>query len=305
MASTVHMAKPQDDLRHKPGPNSLLYWNESYWFEFYDPRAELGVTARLGVRPNNQEGNLYLLVAHRGEIVHGVVDNCAPVPAWEGDNRLSLHGYVIDIERPPERFHLRYKADGVDMDVVWEGFSPTYMYPHPPGSSEDQFARHIEHAGVVTGTIALGRASYQIDCLGHRDHSWGGERDWAKMPRWEYLSGEIDKDFWFNAVQVQMKGLPQPIYLGGLWDGQEVMPLTKVEMDVKTADGGTRQVGVDLRMWDEKGREHHIIGEEVVAIACAWFGRTWCKDGFTRYRYGDRVGYGILEHGYLEGSLGE
>src|SRR2546425_1096104 len=30
--------------------------------------------------------------------------------------------------------------------------------------------------------------------------------------------------------------------------------------------------------------------------------RTWLKDGFTRNRYGNRVGYGILEHGYVESA---
>ena len=40
--------------------------------------------------------------------------------------------------------------------------------------------------------------------------------------------------------------------------------------------------------------------EEVLANAPVWFGRTSLRDGFTRYRYGERVGYGILEHGYFE-----
>ena len=32
------------------------------------------------------------------------------------------------------------------------------------------------------------------------------------------------------------------------------------------------------------------------------YGRTWLKDGITRYRCGDRTGFGILEHGYVEPS---
>jgi hypothetical protein len=57
---------------------------------------------------------------------------------------------------------------------------------------------------------------------------------------------------------------------------------------------------VEVTITDEKGRHHHIVGEEVLAIATTWFGRTCVRDGFTRYRYGDTVGYGILEHAYLE-----
>ncbi len=299
MASSSHMATPEDDARHRPGPQSMPLWSESYWFAFYDPKVEIGVTVRLGMHTNKGEGNMYLLIAHKGAIVHSLTDTCGPVPPWE-EGRLGAHGYTIDFERPVERFRLRYQRDHHAMDVVWEGFSPAYMYQYPPNTTSDQIPRHIEHAGTVKGTITLNGTAYQIDCLGHRDHSWGGERDWAKMPRWDYLSGEIDKDFWFNAVEVHMRGLPQPIYVGGIWDGKEVMNIAKVEMDVRTTEGGTRQQGVDVTITDERGREHRIAGEEVLAIAPVWFGRTCVRDGFTRYRYGDRVGYGILEHAYLE-----
>ncbi len=297
MASDVHMATIEDDLRHVPGPDSLPMWNESYWFAFYDPASEVGATIRLGMHPNQNEANLYLMFVRGREVAHTLIDTHAPIPAVE-DDRLSLHGYAIDIERPLERFRLRYEREGHAIDVVWEGFSPTYLYPFPPDSSSDQVPRHIEHGGTVTGMMKIGGVQYAVDCLGHRDHTWGGERDWAKMHSWDYLSGEIGKDFWFNAVQILLGD--QQIYIGGLWNGKEVLALEQIRMDVQTTDGGARQRAVDLHIVDEHECEHHIVGEEVLAIASAQFGKTWVKDGFTRYRYGDRVGYGILEHGYIE-----
>src|SRR5437899_199384 len=178
MASTTHLATPEDDARHVPGKDSLPLWNESYWFPFYDPRTE-------------------------------------------------------------------------------------------------------------------------IDAPGHRDHSWGGERDWAKFHRWNYLSGEIEPDFWFNAVRIDL-GTETDLRIGGLWDGRELLDLRDIEIKVETVDAGTRQTGVTTRLVDERGREHRIVGEEVLVNCPVQFGRTWLKDGITRYRYGDRIGYGILEHGYVE-----
>jgi hypothetical protein len=299
MASTTHKATAEDDRRHTPGTGSLALWNESYWFAFYDTQTELGVTVRIGMYPNKDEGNLYLLFARGREIVHSVVDPAGPFPSWNGD-AVSAHNYTLAIEQPPECFRLRYDGGDHGMDVVWEGCSPTYAYPVPPESTAEQIPRHLEHGGTVTGTVTVAGETHRIDCLGHRDHSWGGERDWSKMPRWEYLSGEIDKRFWFNAVQVWLTGLPEPLYRGGLWDGNEVLDLADVRMTVQTENGGTRQTGVDLHLEDERGRKHHIVSEEVLAIAPVQFGRTWIKDGFTRYRYGDRVGMGILEIGYRE-----
>ena len=299
MASSVHMATTEDDWRHVPGPDSLPLWNESFWFAFYDPRSEVGVTVRAGIVPNKNEGNLYLHFTHRGEIVHSRVDTHAPMPAAD-DGRLAMHGYVIEWEKPLERFRLRYEDGWHGMDVVWESLSPTYLYPFPPGSTSDHVPRHIEHGGAVTGKITIAGREYSLDCLGHRDHSWGGQRDWDELHRWEYLSGEIDRDFWFNAVRVALGENAPDIFMGCVWDGNELLNLAQIEMDVRTADGGARQLGVDLRLVDEHKREHHIIGEEVLAIAPTQFRRTWVKDGFARYRYGDRVGYGILEHGYIE-----
>lgn len=299
MASNTHMATPEDDARHTPGPGALPLWNESYWFAFYDPAAQIGVTARLGMHPVSGEANVYLLISHGDSVVYSLIDQRAPVPAME-DARVSVHGYTITCEEPLERFRLTYEGGGQSMDVVWQAMSPTCMWPFPPGATVEQTPRHIEHAGTVRGKIRLGAREFTIDCLGHRDHSWGGERDWSKIHRWEYLSGEIDKDFWFNAVQLTLQGIPQQIHVGCLWDGNEVMMATKIAMDVRTVEGGSRATDVDLRITDERGHDWEISGETVFAQANVWFGRTSLRDGFVRYRLGDRVGYGILEHGYVE-----
>src|SRR3989304_4038431 len=159
MPSTVHMAAIEDDQRHTPGPESPLLWNESFWFAFYDPREELGVTVRLGMYPNKQEGNLYLFFVHRGEVVHSLTDLRGPMPPLE-DGRLGVAGMTVAWEQPLERFRLRYQHGAHAMDVAWQGFSPTYLYPaleqtshEAPGEARQ--TGHIEHAGVVPGAMGI------------------------------------------------------------------------------------------------------------------------------------------------------
>ena len=298
MASTVHMAAPEDDARHTPGPGSLPLWNESLWFPFYDSASDVGVVLRAGIHANRGEANLFLFLTHRGTVVHSVIDHRLPVPPIE-QGRLEMAGLLIEWLVPRESFRLRYRHGTHGMDVVWQAISPTYLYPHPPGVSFDQFPGHIEQGGAVRGTVTLAAVPYPIDCLGHRDHSWGGERDWAKFHRWNYLSGELGRDFWFNAVRIDL-GPETDIRVGCLWDGRELLALAGIELAVGTADGGARQLGVDARLTDERGREHHVVGEEVLVNCPVQYGRTWLKDGITRYRCGDRMGFGILEHGYVE-----
>ncbi|MEX0683786.1 MAG: hypothetical protein WD904_02170 [Dehalococcoidia bacterium] len=297
MASKEHMATPEDDARHTPGPESRPLWNESYWFAWYDPKQEIGVAARFGMLPNKGYANLYILITHQGSLVYSMIDQRAALPPFEA-GRVSTDGYTIEFEKPLDRFRLSYDRDGNGFDVTWEGYSPTCMWPHPP-APVDAVPRHIEHAGRVRGKVMIGAIEYAIDCLSRRDHSFGGERDWNRIAPWDYMSGEIDEKFWFNAAKIQIAGMPQPVTVGCLFDGEEVMLTTKVEADVKLDETGIRQTGVDLRITDEKGREHYIVGE-VPACANVWFGPTCLREGFAKWTYGERVGYGIHEHGYKE-----
>lgn len=297
MASKEHMATVEDDARHTPGPESKPLWNESYWFAWYDPKQEIGVAARFGMLPNKGYANLYILITHRGSLVYSMIDQRAALPPVEA-GRISTDGYTIDFEKPLDHFRLRYERGGSGFDVTWEGYSPTCMWPHPP-APVDAVPRHIEHAGKVRGKVMIGGTEYAIDCLSRRDHSFGGERDWQRIAPWEYLSGEIDEKFWFNAAKIQIAGMPQPIYVGCLFDGEEVMGAAKVEMDLTLALADTQAKAVDLRITDEKGREHRIKGE-MLACANVWFGQTCLREGFARYTYGERTGYGIFEHGYTE-----
>src|SRR3989304_5898267 len=177
MASSLHMAAVEDDRRHTPGPESLPLWNESFWFAFYDPASEVGATIRVGIHANRDDANIYLFLTHGREVVHSLIDFHAAVPPME-DRRLAIAGYTIEWVTPLESFRLRYEQGWHSLDVVGEGFSPTYLSASPPDSTSDQIPRHIEHAGTVTGNITIAGTRYSVDCLGHRDHSWGGERDW-------------------------------------------------------------------------------------------------------------------------------
>lgn len=293
MASTTHMATEDDDRRHTPGPRALPLWSESWWFPLYDPVREIGVVLRAGTYGKRGDANLYLFVTHRGALVHTFVEHRAPLPAYEPGG-IEVAGFRLDWERPRERFRLRYAHGPTAFDLAWEGISPAYAYPHP---DDEQFPGHIEQGGRVTGTVTIGGVAHPFDGVGHRDHSFGGERDWAKFHRWTYLSGEVGTR-WFNAVRVDIAGLVD-VRIGCLWDGRELMPLTDVQIEPRLTEGGSRQTGVDARLTDEHGRVHAITGQ--VLVNCpVWMDRTALKDGIARYVWDGEVGYGIHEHGFVE-----
>ena len=194
----------------------------------------------------------------------------------------TVAGLRVDIEQPLERFRLRYDARPDRLRPALGGVEPGLQVPHPaerrvPGPHRAGRARD-GHGHARRRRRSRSTAS------GHRDHSWGGERDWAKFHRWTYLSGEFGTDFWFNAVRIDL-GEQLDIRIGCLWDGHELLALQQLEIEPRTVEGGSRQIGRRCaHLTDEHGREHHIVGEEVVANCPVWMGRTVLKDGITRYR---------------------
>ena len=295
--SFAHAIGPEHDRRHVPGPDALPLWSESWWFPFHDPASEVSVVFRAGVYAQQRRANLFLFVAHRGALVHTFVEHAAPLPPVE-DGGLSVCGLRVEWEVPLERFRLRYDGGGTRFDVRWTATSPAYAYPHPPDVSYDVLPGHIEQGGRAAGTVTVGGVDHPIDCLAHRDHSWGGERDWAKFRRWTYLSGELPSGTWFNAVRIDLDGAV--IHVGGLWDGLRLHTPAAIAIDDRTTDGGTRQSGVACDLTDEDGRLYRFTADAPAVICPVQMGRTWLKDGVVRWRRGDEVGWGIHEHGYLE-----
>lgn len=299
MPHTTHMATVEDDERHEPGAAALPLWNESYWFPLYDPGSEIGIVFRIGVLPCQARAAVYLFLTHRGEIVHSMIDHAATCPPYD-PRRLAVGELEVEIEEPCERLRLRYRHGEHAFNLEWRATSPTYLYPAPPDATPEEYPRHLEQGGIVTGSVTLAGTEHAFEGLGHRDHSFGGERDWAKFHSWTYLSGELGPDFWFHAVRFTVSPDAPDFTLGCLWDGHELVDAAVERLEVQTADGTSRQTGVELVLRDEHGRRHHLVSDGVLVDCPVQFGRTWLKDGFTRFRMGERVGYGIHEHGYVE-----
>jgi hypothetical protein len=289
---------PADDERHMPGPKSLPLYNESYYFPIYDPKQEIGVVFRFGMLANQKQANVYLFITHKNVVVHSYYEKLAPLPPME-PRHMEAGGLSVDIDKPLERFRLRYKSGSSGFDLTWQGFSPAYMFPRPAGATFEESMAHIEQGAFVTGTVTIGGVPYKFDGLGHRDKSWGHERDWAKYYGWTYLSGEFEPDFWFNTSRFELTP-GYPIFVGCLWDGKELSWASDIVIDVKTTDAGTRQLGVEARFKDERGRQYHVIGEKPMVTGIFQFDKTMLRDGISVFRMGNRIGYGIIEHGYVE-----
>lgn len=292
---TRHMIAPVDDRRHTPGPGAKPLWNESWWFPFYEPAMRLGVVTRIGLLPMQRTANLWLLVSRDGVLVHDATRLALPLPDGDVDAGLQVGGLTYRCLEPLHRWRLTYEDAKVAMDVEWQAFSPVYQWPFPPDSTVEDVPRHVEQSGWVSGSLRLGGERIAVArAYGHRDHSWGGERDWAKMHHWYYTSGELGADLSFNAVKVWFAE-DAFVTVGCLWDGRETMHLDALDVTCTIGAAGEHTAGV-VTARDARGRDWRFEGR-VLAHCPVQIGPTRVDDAITEFHGAERVGYGVIEYG--------
>src|SRR5919197_875284 len=98
---------------------------------------------------------------------------------------------------------MRYRVADEDcqLDLAVEDFYPrTDFFPPDAGTLVDDFASsHYETSGRVTGTVVLGGVTYEVDGLGHRDHSWGTRR-WDTLLNHRWVPGTFGPDLSFGSI---------------------------------------------------------------------------------------------------------
>jgi hypothetical protein len=303
MAASPYLPSPEQDQRHRPGPDAQPFWNESFWFPLYDPKLDIGIVLRSGLYPTWGSGtsNCYLTIFEHGRVVLSLTDQLLPMPAYEPGRLVSANGLTLDWEEPLQRFRLRFSSGQHGFDLQWQGMSPPFLYQGVDDEPVDLVPRHIEQGGRARGTVTIGGHAHSFDGYAHRDHTFGGERDWNTFYRWNYLSGEFDS-FWFNAVRIKFHADMDWLHIGCLWDGERLLNLAEIAMRIDTADGGSRPLAADVRLVDETGGAHHITSGRICGACVVPIWNCWLKDYVVEYHRGGELGYGVLEHGYLEGA---
>jgi hypothetical protein len=303
MTASSYVPSIDMDQRHRPGPEAFQYWNESFWFPMYDPKADIGIVFRSGIYPKWGAGssNCFLSIIHEGKLVLALSDQRAALPPDAPARIVTDGGLVIEWEEPLQSFRLRFAYGSHGFDLHWKGMSPPFLYQGMEGQPVDLVPRHIEQGGRAVGTVTIGGREHAFNGYAHRDHTYGGERDWNHFYRWNYLSGEFDR-FWFNAVRIKFHADMDWLSLGCLWDGSRLSNLRAVSIDAETADGGTRLVAAEARLTDENGGQHRLVSGRICGVCPVLIWSCWLKDYLVEYRMGDEVGYGVFEHGYKEGE---
>ena len=312
MAKIIGNLKPEDDYTHELGPEENF--NESVYFNFFDPSQSRGGFVRIGNRANEGYAEMTAIVFNP----NGSALFTYAKPEIDNNNEWNAGGLKIDILEPAQRVRttfsgrVLYLEDPRDMqdpgkafksnpranltiDLLHEAVGPFYGHVGEPGDGNEFARAHTEQHMKVSGTLTLGDdAPVQFSGWGLRDHSWG-PRYWQSTPSYRWLTGNFSDDL---GMIVTTNGQGEG---GGLFqEGDDLVRIKKAVLTTEYEPGTNyhRALKADLALEDGRRRtlEGRVMGYIPLRNRRAG-SNTHVGEGMTEYTLdGERKGYGLSEY---------
>lgn len=295
-------------------------WSESYYFNAYDPEADVGFFTRIGVRPNEGTMDVGLSVwlpGGRGvAYVRGVREQREMV-----DDDLAVAGVRYERLAPMAEWRLSADSDAaaeggagrgpvhIAMDVKFGAVMPAIGVEGPrPGTrgaasttSATVGKGHLEQAGRWSGWIEVDGQRHVLgaQARGNRDKSWGPRR-WGGPQMWRWFSVNVGDDVAFGGIRI---GTPEgDLHRGWVWRDGEATSIRDWDVSSDLADDGLTHRVTRVKATDKAGRVHQLTGQILrvhgVHQKPPAPGRphTLVNEGLARWTYEGRTGHGIAEY---------
>ncbi|MDP6563559.1 MAG: hypothetical protein QF578_01905 [Alphaproteobacteria bacterium] len=313
--------EPKDEYPHPL--EAAENFNESVYCNGFDPDLAFGGWLRLGNRAN--EGHAELSVCLY--LPDGRIACRFDRPAIDGNDGFEAGGFHYRVETPLAEIALRYQGEVFVLDdptglddpakafamaprqdclVDWRISGTSPLHGGEPTRDDVQtmygrdFSRnHFNQHTAVRGLIRVGDEQWPLDGFGWRDHSWG-PRYWQNIRFYRLLLGNFGPDAGFMLLKItdpggrtrrvgvfQRDGEYQEIRDLDLlteWTGRREQ--RRIELALRTAGGVERISGEVVNLAPLRNRRR-VEGREM---------RTRIAEGFTRWTWRERTGFGMSEY---------
>jgi hypothetical protein len=317
---------PADEYMH--ALEEATNFNESMYFNVYDPAAGIGGFFRLGNRANEGYAEMTTCLY----LPNGRVGFMFGRPKIESNDAFDGAGMRFNVVKPFEALTVTYEGKVVLLDNPLEMADPSQAFRSNPwesctvaldyrgvspmfggepvnddGSEIEQdadtgFARgHYEQHVGARGTIRVGDDEWAIDGFGLRDHSWG-PRHWQSPWWYRWLTANFGSDFGFMISIVTSKDGGRR--LGGMIlenGAYSLIEDVKIDTDWVGDDMYHQRIHATVRTAE---REYEIEGD-VMSLIPLRNRRTTpdgedlvtrISEGMTRWTFEGKEGYGLSEY---------
>lgn len=162
-------------------------WNQSFYFNFYDPAQRTGAFIRIGILENRQEANLWFVFFRDGRPLFSRLNLNLPYTAERLTGGITLAGVTLMALEPLKTAQVTFDEPHFKVDLRWDAILPmTDSLELSASGADDTFAAEMSHyhpegTCAVTGRIILRDGeTIQVDGKGFRDLSFG-PRNWDSL----------------------------------------------------------------------------------------------------------------------------
>jgi hypothetical protein len=316
--------EPQDEYMHELGPEPTF--NESMYFNVFDPSERIGGWFRCGNRANEGHAEmtvcLYLpdgrvaFMYQRPKISNNDAFDAGGVrfevvTPFE-ELRVSYSGKVVMLDEPlqmadPKAAFTSNPYEDCEVDLTYTGQGASSMFGGEPEESHErpgeEFAKgHYEQLVQATGRIRVGDEEWSVEGCGLRDHSWG-PRTWQAPFYYRWLTANFGPDFGFMCSRVARRDGPGT--RGGfVWEDGKLHLCRHAELETTWTGEDSYHESIkgllkgDDREWRFTGKVFNLIPlrnrrpdpEGTVRV-------TRISEGMTEWQTEDgKVGYGLSEY---------
>ncbi len=313
--------EPADEYMHELGPEPNF--NESMYFNVYDPSKRVGGFFRLGNRANEGTGEMTACIW----LPDGRVAFMFRRPKITTNDAFDAAGMRFSVVEPFEELHVSYAGPVVLLEDPLQMADPRSAFssnPHvscsvdlvykscsamfggePDAPTErpgEEFARgHYEQLVSASGTMLVADQHFDLNGHGLRDHSWG-PRYWQAPWYYRWLTANFGHDFGFMGSRIARRE-GEGIRSGFVWtdgtmrvcDGFRITSTWDEDNYHRSIDA---QLQAEGQTWHVSGRVLNLVplrnrrtdptGSELL---------TRISEGLTEWTLDDgRKGYGLSEY---------
>jgi hypothetical protein len=313
--------RPQDEMTHTP--DASLNFNESVYTNGFDTASPVGGWMRLGNRVNEGYAELSVCLY----LPDGRIACQFQRPSITSNDRFDAGGLSYAVVEPLKKASMTFDGEMLIVDdpdalrdpkalfangtkvpghVHWvhEAESPVHGGEPVNGAVPTMYGRdfsrgHFNQHGHVHGEIRVDGDTFPIDGRGWRDHSWG-PRYWQAIYFYRlFIANFPDGDGFMLLKITDQNGVTRRVgvlLVGGVYE--EIL-----DMDLSTQwsnQKDPRRVDIGVRTANRKA----IITGEIVTLAPLRNRRkadgvtleSRIAEGFTRFTWDGRQGYGMTEY---------
>jgi len=315
--------EPQDEYMHELGPEPNF--NESMYFNLYDPAQGVGGWFRCGNRANEGYAEMTVCLYLPG----GRVAFMFTRAEISDNDAFDAGGIRFDVLEPCKRLDVTYTGKVVVLDDPLQMADPKRAFTENPyaecevrieysGVSDmfggepdephekpgEEFAKgHYEQLIAGKGSIRVGDEEWEVDGFGLRDHSWG-PRYWQAPWYYRWLTANFGPDFGFMGSRVARRDgdgtrggfvwedgqlhLCRDFEISTEWEGEDTYH-QRISATLRSADKEWKVTGNVLDLIPLRNRRPDPDTGDMLV--------TRISEGMTEWTLDDgRKGYGLSEY---------